>query len=412
MKRFLIYLVIAALATLPAIVLRVTGLRPGPLTDAAVFGVAVLAAGFMLSWGAEAAESRVSQGLMLAGLALVTVLPEYAIDIYYAFRAGQLPTSDYVHYAAANMTGANRLLVGLAWPMVVILHRLNSGKRSIDLAKANRTELLFLFFASAYAFVIVFKNRIDLTDFAVLLAIFGAYIWRVAMAAKSSTPNDVDDYDDDAEPGPAAILETLTPSAQWIWTAALTLTAGTIILLSAQPFADAMIGSGRALGIDEFLLIQWIAPLTGESPEILLAILFVLAARPGSALIALVSDKINQWTLLVGALPLAMSLGAGTLTALPLNARQHEEFFLTAAQSLFALALLLELRLTVKAAIALLGLFVVQVVLAFSFQHDPAREIAALTFLAWVYLALAAALLLVWIARGRRNVIERLPGDI
>lgn len=412
MKRFLIYLVIAALATLPAIVLRVTGLRPGPLTDAAVFGVAVLAAGFMLSWGAEAAESRVSQGLMLAGLALVTVLPEYAIDIYYAFRAGQLPTSDYVHYAAANMTGANRLLVGLAWPMVVILHRLNSGKRSIDLAKANRTELLFLFLASAYAFVIVFKNRIDLTDFAVLLAIFGAYIWRVAMAAKSSTPNDVDDYDDDAEPGPAAILETLTPSAQWIWTAALTLTAGTIILLSAQPFADAMIGSGRALGIDEFLLIQWIAPLTGESPEILLAILFVLAARPGSALIALVSDKINQWTLLVGALPLAMSLGAGTLTALPLNARQHEEFFLTAAQSLFALALLLELRLTVKAAIALLGLFVVQVVLAFSFQHDPAREIAALTFLAWVYLALAAALLLVWIARGRRNVIERLPGDI
>ena len=58
-----------------------------------------------------------------------------------------------------------------------------------------------------------------------------------------------------------------------------------------------MINSGRALGVDEFLLIQWVAPLTGESPEILLAILFVYAARPGSALIALVSDKINQWTL-------------------------------------------------------------------------------------------------------------------
>lgn len=41
-----------------------------------------LAAGFMLSWGAEAAEKRISQGLILAGVALVTVLPEYAVDMY------------------------------------------------------------------------------------------------------------------------------------------------------------------------------------------------------------------------------------------------------------------------------------------------------------------------------------------
>lgn len=71
----------------------------------------------MLSWGAEAVESRVSQVLMLAGLALVTVLPEYAFDIYYAFRAGQAPDSNYFHYAAVNMTGANRLLVGFAYPL-------------------------------------------------------------------------------------------------------------------------------------------------------------------------------------------------------------------------------------------------------------------------------------------------------
>jgi hypothetical protein len=37
------------------------------------------------------------------------VLPEYAVDFYYAYAAGQDPSSNYVHYAAANMTGANRL---------------------------------------------------------------------------------------------------------------------------------------------------------------------------------------------------------------------------------------------------------------------------------------------------------------
>ncbi len=53
----------------------------------------------------------------------MTVLPEYAVDLYYAYQAGKVgPGSEYVHYAAANMTGANRLLVGLAWPLLVAIH--------------------------------------------------------------------------------------------------------------------------------------------------------------------------------------------------------------------------------------------------------------------------------------------------
>ncbi|MGC5340861.1 hypothetical protein ACPXBC_30290, partial [Escherichia coli] len=81
------------------------------------------------------------------------------------------------------------------------------------------------------------------------------------------------------------------------------------------------------------------------------AVLFVLATRAGNGLTAMISDKINQWTLLVGMLPLAMSVGAGVASALPLDARQSEEFFLTAAQSLFGLALLLRLRLSVTSAL-------------------------------------------------------------
>lgn len=389
MRRFLIYLALALLLAVPAMYLRLTGWRPNAVLDAGVFGAAVLAAGFMLSWGAEAAESRVSQGLMLACLALVTVLPEYAVDIYYAWRAGQAPGSNYVHYAAANMTGANRLLVGFGWPLIVFLSWWKRREPAVALFETNKIELFFLLLASAYAFVILFKDRIDLFDFAALLAIFGAYMWQVSRLSNPDAALGESDDDEGEEPGPAAILETLAPQLQWAWTAGLTLIAGGIILLSAEPFAESMVGAGRVLGIDEFLLIQWVAPLTGESPEILLAILFVMAARPGSGLIALISDKINQWTLLVGALPVAMSVGAGSLVALPLSARQHEEFFLTAAQSLFGIALLLRLRLSLRGAFALASLFAIQVVLAFIFQRDPPREIAALTTLGWIYLVLA-----------------------
>ena len=51
------------------------------------------------------------------------------------------------------MTGANRLLVGLAWPLMVFLHWMKDGHRAINLAPANAAEIGFLMLASLYAFV-------------------------------------------------------------------------------------------------------------------------------------------------------------------------------------------------------------------------------------------------------------------
>ena len=123
-------------------------------------------------------------------------------------------------------------------------------------------------------------------------------------------------------------------------------------------------------------------------------VLFTLSLRPGYALGALISDKINQWTLLVGALPLIYSFGGGALQALPLAPRQHEEFFLTAAQSVFAVALLLRLRFSLASALVLLFLFLAQLGIAVVLQHDEPRTIAWLTGFAWVYIALAVVLAL------------------
>ena len=216
MRRFSTLVAFAVLATLPAILFRVMGLRPSPILDTAVFGVAILAAGFLLSWGAEAAEQHLSQGLILAAVALITVLPEYAVDFYYAYQAGRAgPQSQYVHYAAANMTGANRLLVGLAWPVLVLLHWLKDRHRAIELTPANSVEVGYLLLASLYALVILVKARITLLDLAVLVTIFGAYVWRVRNLPKVDNPNE------EEVAGPAASLNQLSParsgprSARW-----------------------------------------------------------------------------------------------------------------------------------------------------------------------------------------------------
>lgn len=386
-REFIIPVSVAAAAVLPATVLRLTGGSTGAVGDMALFGLAILAAGFLLSWGAEAAEKYIATGFVLAVVALITVLPEYAVDFYYAYRAGQDPSSGYVAYAAANMTGANRLLIGLAWPLLVGLHWWRSRQRGIALQYENSVEIVFLALASAYAFIIVLKNSIGLFDFVVLGALFCLYLWRTSRAEN-------EEEEEDEEPGPGAVIAQLSPTKRWTVMAVMSIAAAGVILLAAEPFAESLVASGRRFGIDEFLLIQWLAPLASEAPAVTIAVLFVLDGRARAGLTTMISDKINQWTLLVGMLPIAMSIGAGQVMSLPLDARQHEEFLLTAAQSVFALALLLQWRLSLWGAIALAVLFVTQLGLAFFYQATPEKEIAVLTAMAWVYLALGAVILI------------------
>ena len=79
----------AALLTLPALVVRFTHPDlPHPL-EALLFGLAIVGAAFLLSWAAEVAQLDISAGLAIAVLALIAVLPEYAVDFVFAWKGGQ-----------------------------------------------------------------------------------------------------------------------------------------------------------------------------------------------------------------------------------------------------------------------------------------------------------------------------------
>ena len=135
--------------------------------------------------------------------------------------------------------------------------------------------------------------------------------------------------------------------------------AAAVIVLSAEPFAQSLITTGAQLGIDRFLLVQWVAPLASEAPEFIVAILFALHGKGSDAIGTLISSKVSQWTMLVGSLPVAYLAGGGG-TALPLDGRQVEEFLLTATQALLGVAVLLTLRFPRWLAFTLLGLFAAQ----------------------------------------------------
>ena len=337
----------------PAVVIRIVGLHLDPVAALLVYGAAVVAASFLLAWAAEAAQIDVSGGLAIAVLALVAVLPEYAVDLYYAYVSGHNP--DYTQYAAANMTGSNRLLMGVGWPVVVLVsivvaRRAGAGKTAgVTLEPANRVELGFLLIAGVAAFVMPATGEIHMALGLALLAWFGFYLYKVG-------------HGDVEEPdliGTAAALGELPDRIRRIAVIGLFAASGAVILLCAKPFADNLVAAGTELGIDRFLLVQWLAPLASEAPEFIIAVIFASRGKGKAAIATLISSKVNQWTLLIGSLPVAHLLGGGGFS-LVLDPRQVEEVLLTATQTLMGVALILGLRFGRAAACTLLGLFLVQ----------------------------------------------------
>src|SRR5206468_4810515 len=138
--------------------------------------------------------------------------------------------------------------------------------------------------------------------------------------------------------------------------------AGFSIIVCAEPFAHALVETGKDYGVSEFFLVQWLAPLASEAPEFIVAALFAWRLNTNSALGALVSSKVNQWTLLVGSLPIVFAISSASRHGLPIAGTQAEELLLTASQSLFAVAMLVNLRMSLAEAGWIFGLFWVQFV--------------------------------------------------
>jgi cation:H+ antiporter len=278
------------------------------------------------------------------------------------------------------MTGANRLLVGLGWPLVLFLFVWVKRRKEIIMESSQRVEIFYLAIATIYSFTIPLKGSLNLIDTVILVTIFVLYTRRIAKM-EAVEPEMV---------GPVKIIANMTTRPRRTMTVALFGWAGAVIFFSAEPFAHSLVSMGTAFGIDEFYLVQWLAPLASEAPEFIVAATWALRGAAGSALKALISSKVNQWTLLVGTIPLVFSISSGAVRPFMLDGIQNHELLLTAAQSLFGLAILVNLRFSRSEGVLLAGLFLVQLIVA-----EIRMEVMA------IYLLLAV----VYLILHRRNLI-------
>lgn len=401
---------LALCATVPGLTLRLLDSELAHPAEAVLFGLGIVGAAFILSWAAEVAQLDISAGLAIAVLAFIAVLPEYAVDMVFAFKGGNdfeqfgntCKAADSIResncsLALANMTGANRLLIGIGWSLVVFIafyrsRRRSAGLREVRLERAHAVEVSFLAIATLYSLTLPLKGSVTLVDAAVLVTIFVAYTVRVSRAP-AEEPHLV---------GPARMIGAFRTPNRRLSVVAMFAFSATVILLVAEPFAAALVATGREFEISEFLLVQWLAPLASEAPELLVAGLYAWRLNTNAGLGTLVSSKVNQWTLLVGTMPIVFGIAAGGLHGLPIDVQQREELLLTAAQSFFAVAVLVTLSISTREAIMLFSLFWAQFIVGGLVPES--LQLAERVGVSGVYIALGLAIF----ARDRHLIVPLL----
>ena len=351
--------------TLPGLFVRLTGGVPSYPIQLISYGAAVVAAAFLLAWACEAAQVDIAHGIVVAAVAFVAILPEYIVELHFAFTG-------HAEYVTANLTGASRLLVGFCVAMPAALALLPERWRPpplkrIDLDPAQRLDLAILGLAAVWALRGVVTGHLTMLDSIVLVALYVVFLRRAA-----------DSGGEAPEPmGVAAHLADLPKRQRQRWAGGLMLFAGLVILVTAVPFGDAVLGTGALVGISPYLVLQWLVPVATEMPELVVAVVLLTHGRSRQSIAVLLAGAVSQYTLALGTLPVAYAIGAGT-GPLPLQGRERMELFLTVGVALYAVAALITLRLSRGDATLMLLLFTAQFLLPLGFT----RVVIAVVFFA------------------------------
>lgn len=317
---------------------------------------AILVASIVIAWGAESAQFFVAQGFALAMLAWMQTLPEFAVEAVLAWKQQS-------QFLMANLTGAVRLLTGLAWPIIFVtaaaVHKRRTGRtlKCIALDRHHSVEVVSSIAPLLYAGIICYKRSLHFYDGLALIGLYALYLLIL-----TKLPPESHEGVEDLESIPRRIV--LAPRL-WrnLGIAACFLAGGLLIYFAAEPFLGSLIALATAFGIPSFFVIQWLAPVISEFPEMLST--FYFARQPEKAPVALMnvaSSNLNQWTLLFGLLPIVFSMGHGGITAIQLDAAQQQELLLTIAQSLVALAFLANMQFSWIEALSMFVLFALQFV--------------------------------------------------
>jgi cation:H+ antiporter len=319
----------------------------------------VLASAMLIAWAAEASQFLISQGLALAILAWLQTLPEFAVEAVIAFEASKDP--EKIHLVTANFTGSLRLLTGVGWPMIFGTAAFFYRKKNrqplgqIKLEDEHSVEVIGLVISILYFCRVYFKGTLNLWDSIWLIIIYAAYLY-VLRKIPAKSEEEIADL----EYIPRLILSFRIAIRNAI-IIGLFLAGGLILYFVAHPFLESMLAVALAMGVSEFIFVQWVSPFLSEFPEKVSAFHWARQARKAPmALMNMVSSNINQWTMLIAMIPFVYSYGVGGIAEIRFDLHQKEEILLTLAQAFVGFMLLLNMSFAWYEALGLFLLWLAQ----------------------------------------------------
>ncbi|MCL5020464.1 MAG: hypothetical protein M1339_02120 [Bacteroidetes bacterium] len=330
----------------------------------------VIVSALIISWAAEAAEFSISQGLAVAIVALLQVVPEFMVEAVIAWRKD-------IDLMMANFTGSNRLLMGVGWPLIFvtadIYSRMKNGKKIdfIQLRPENIVEVLALFISSVYFIIVLLKRDLQVYDGIFLGIVFVSYMYILRVL-----PEEEEEKKEDLLAMPRALVSVEGEKKRGFIVFILFLVGGLAMWAVADPFLNSMKEVSAAFGISAFVFVQWVAPFLSEFPEKVTAFYWARTIRLAPmALLNMISSKVNQWTLLVSMIPIVYSFSMGRISTIPLDIHHREEILLSMMMTFYGCATLAKLRFTRVNAVVLFVLWLAQFLYPVHFSFMPVLPI-------------------------------------
>ncbi|MCH8061415.1 MAG: hypothetical protein IH861_02815 [Chloroflexi bacterium] len=403
---------VALIFSLPGLLVgfKVIFLAPGMTVLATA--AAIIAVQSLL--GAALWSSKSRSGILIVALAIaIAILPEYSIDAFLSWLGGSPNSQGHPEYTLAPVLGGSRMLLGVAWPLLMgalLLNRRGGGGNSRGVPGF---ELSILLLATLYLFTIYFKGHLWLMDAPVLLMLTAFYLWKALSRKEADVGRPAEhngtQHEDSLRPFERNRVRRFeashTGGLPLYGALAILLFGAFVLIFVTQPFTQGLYILAGEYGVDRFTLFQGVLPFISKSPLIVLVVMLAWRNRGEFAGSILLNSHFAILALAVALVPLAglmRGMTPGVSDVILLGDRQRMELLLTASQSLMAIVILAGPKISWKGASAL--------AIPFAFEWlahgllTPEADLAMVqgTFVV-IYLLAAAALLLT--DRSRMTVL-------
>ncbi len=282
-----------------------------PVVDAIILLIAISVAAEFIARSAQILEHKYGAGFVGSIiLGFVTTFPELVFVSVAVLSYDEAMGSTSYDVAMGSAIGGNILLFTVGYGLVIVLAYI-FHKKSINLDNVHlRDDLWYLLISCIMILLFALDGIFQAWEGIVLIGLYITYVLHQYRECRryKIIENTNPSKSDNEEPCPSPHEEQSVP-LQWKKSAIYLLIGGVLLLLSAEPFVEAIGDLSLEIGISALVLALVISPLASEMPEKISAFILTCKDIKGAemSIANFIGSKVQNNSLLFGIMILLAS---------------------------------------------------------------------------------------------------------